>query len=86
MTEQAFIPFARPDIGEDEIAAVAHAMRSGWVTTGPETRAFEQEFADYLGGGVQAIAVNSATAGLHLALACRIDGLRRSVPARGRPA
>lgn len=39
MTEQAFIPFARPDIGEDEIAAVAHAMRSGWVTTGPETRA-----------------------------------------------
>ena len=68
MTEQAFIPFARPDIGEDEIAAVAHAMRSGWVTTGPETRAFEQEFADYLGGGVQAIAVNSATAGLHLAL------------------
>ena len=68
MTEQAFIPFARPDIGEDEIAAVAHAMRSGWVTTGPQTRAFEQEFADYLGGGVQAIAVNSATAGLHLAL------------------
>ena len=55
MTEQAFIPFARPDIGEDEIAAVAHAMRSGWVTTGPETRAFEQEFADYLGGGVQAV-------------------------------
>ncbi|MDO5654406.1 MAG: DegT/DnrJ/EryC1/StrS family aminotransferase [Brachymonas sp.] len=69
MTEQAFIPFARPDIGEEEIAAVAHAMRSGWVTTGPETRAFEQEFADYLGGnGLHAIAVNSATSGLHLAL------------------
>ena len=67
-TNTAFIPFARPDIGEEEIAAVAHAMRSGWVTTGPETKAFEQEFADYLGGGVQAIAVNSATAGLHLAL------------------
>ena len=64
----AFIPFARPDIGEAEIDAVARAMRSGWVTTGPETRAFEQEFAAYLGGGVQAIAVNSATAGLHLAL------------------
>ncbi len=63
-----FIPFARPDIGEAEIDAVARAMRSGWVTTGPETRAFEQEFAAYLGGGVQAIAVNSATAGLHLAL------------------
>ena len=63
-----FIPFARPDIGDAEIDAVARAMRSGWVTTGPETRAFEQEFAAYLGGGVQAIAVNSATAGLHLAL------------------
>lgn len=68
MTEPAFIPFARPDIGEEEIAAVAHAMRSGWVTTGPETKAFEQEFAAYLGGGVEAIAVNSATAGLHLTL------------------
>ncbi|MEZ5608236.1 MAG: DegT/DnrJ/EryC1/StrS family aminotransferase [Burkholderiaceae bacterium] len=63
-----FIPFARPDIGEAEIDAVARALRSGWVTTGPETRAFEQEFAAYLGGGVHAIAVNSATAGLHLAL------------------
>ena len=68
MTEKFFLPFARPDIGEAEIAAVARAMRSGWVTTGPETKAFEQEFAAYLGGGVQAIAVNSATAGLHLAL------------------
>ena len=64
----SFIPFARPDIGEEEINAVSHAMRSGWVTTGPETRAFEQEFADFIGGDVQAIAVNSATAGLHLAL------------------
>lgn len=63
-----FIPFARPDIGEAEIAAVSHAMRSGWVTTGPETKAFEQEFAAYLGGGLEAVAVNSATAGLHLAL------------------
>lgn len=63
-----FIPYSRPDIGEDEIEAVARAMRSGWVTTGPETRAFEQEFASYMGAGVQAIAVNSATAGLHLAL------------------
>ena len=68
MNTSAFIPFARPDIGEEEIAAVAHAMRSGWVTTGPETRAFEQEFGDFLGGGMQGIAVNSATAGLHLAL------------------
>ncbi|WP_293224573.1 DegT/DnrJ/EryC1/StrS aminotransferase family protein [Ottowia sp.] len=64
----AFIPFARPDITEAEVDAVARALRSGWVTTGPETRAFEQEFAAYLGGGLHAVAVNSATAGLHLAL------------------
>ncbi|MDR2011515.1 MAG: DegT/DnrJ/EryC1/StrS family aminotransferase [Rhodanobacter sp.] len=68
MPAPEFIPFARPDIGQAEIDAVAHALRSGWVTTGPEARAFEQEFAAYLGGGVQAVAVNSATAGLHLAL------------------
>ncbi|MCB1253606.1 MAG: aminotransferase class I/II-fold pyridoxal phosphate-dependent enzyme, partial [Austwickia sp.] len=62
-----------PDIGEEEIQAVVEAMRSGWLTTGPAAAAFEREFADYLGGGVTAIAVNSATAGLHLALdACGI--------------
>jgi dTDP-4-amino-4,6-dideoxygalactose transaminase len=63
-----FIPFALPDIGEEEIAAVTDALRSGWVTTGPKTRQFEQDFSEYLGGGVESIAVNSATAGLHLAL------------------
>jgi dTDP-4-amino-4,6-dideoxygalactose transaminase len=63
-----FVPFARPDITDAEVDAVARAMRSGWVTTGPETKAFEQEFVAYLGGGLHAIAVNSATAGLHLAL------------------
>jgi dTDP-4-amino-4,6-dideoxygalactose transaminase len=72
MTEPAFIPFARPDIGQAEIDAVARVLRSGWVTTGPETRAFEQELAAFLAGGnaddLHAIAVNSATAGLHLAL------------------
>lgn len=64
----AFIPFALPDIGEDEIGEVIDAMRSGWITTGPKTRQFEQDFAKYIGDDVQAIAVNSATAGLHLAL------------------
>jgi dTDP-4-amino-4,6-dideoxygalactose transaminase len=64
----AFLPFALPDIGDEEIAAVVDCLRSGWVTTGPRTRAFEHAFAAYLGGAVQAIAVNSATAGLHLAL------------------
>ena len=63
-----FLPFALPDIGEEEIEAVAEAMRSGWLTTGPQAAAFEQEFADFLGGDVHAVAVNSATAGLHLAL------------------
>ncbi len=64
----AFLPFALPDIGDEEIAAVVNCMRSGWVTTGPKARQFELEFAAYLGGGVDAMAVNSATAGLHLAL------------------
>lgn len=63
-----FLPFALPEIGEEEIAAVAEALRSGWVTTGPKARQFENDFAAFLGGGVEAIAVNSATAGLHLGL------------------
>ncbi len=63
-----FLPFALPDIGEDEIAEVEDTMRSGWLTTGPKTRQFEQEFAAFAGSDVEAMAVNSATAGLHLAL------------------
>ncbi|MBS0442419.1 MAG: DegT/DnrJ/EryC1/StrS family aminotransferase [Proteobacteria bacterium] len=63
-----FLPFALPDIGDEEIAAVTEALRSGWVTTGPKTKQFEQAFSEYLGGGVESITVNSATAGLHLAL------------------
>jgi dTDP-4-amino-4,6-dideoxygalactose transaminase len=63
-----FLPFALPDIGEDEIAEVVAVLRSGWITTGPKARQFEADFAQYLGGEVEAIAVNSATAGLHLAL------------------
>jgi dTDP-4-amino-4,6-dideoxygalactose transaminase len=69
-TAPAFLPFALPDIGEEEIAAVVACLRSGWVTTGPATRQFEQEFRTYLGGEVDTISVNSATAGLHLALEC----------------
>jgi dTDP-4-amino-4,6-dideoxygalactose transaminase len=63
-----FLPFALPDIDDAEIDAVVACLRSGWVTTGPATRQFEQDFKDYLGGEVETISVNSATAGLHLAL------------------
>ncbi|GGY00238.1 DegT/DnrJ/EryC1/StrS family aminotransferase [Vogesella alkaliphila] len=68
MAEQKFLPFALPDIGDDEINEVVDALRSGWVTTGPKTKQFEADFAAFIGDGVEAIAVNSATAGLHLAL------------------
>ena len=71
--QDKFLPFALPDIGDEEINEVVNTLRSGWVTTGPKTKIFEQKFAQYIGGGVEAIAVNSATAGLHLALeACGI--------------
>ena len=63
-----FLPFALPEIGEEEIAEVVDSLRSGWITTGPKVRKFEENFVEYLGGGCYAIAVNSATAGLHLAL------------------
>jgi len=67
----SFLPFALPDIGEEEIAEVVRTLRAGWLTTGPKTKQFEEEFGQYLGPGqpdLEAIAVNSATAGLHLAL------------------
>lgn len=78
MSTEPFLPFALPEIGEEEIQEVANCLRSGWLTTGPKTRQFETDFEVMLNtasGGVdagkqpvQAIAVNSATAGLHLAL------------------
>lgn len=76
----SFLPFSMPDIGEEEIAEAVGSLRSGWLTTGPKTQIFEKEFAHFLRAreeaGVetespaplQALAVNSATAGLHLAL------------------
>ena len=66
---QPFLPFALPDIGEDEIAEVVDTLRNGWITTGPKARRFELAFAEFLGDpALQCVAVNSATAGLHLAL------------------
>lgn len=65
---ESFLPFALPDIGDEEINAVTESLRSGWVTAGPATKQFEKDFEDFIGNEVEAIAVNSATAGLHLAL------------------
>jgi dTDP-4-amino-4,6-dideoxygalactose transaminase len=62
-----FLPYHLPSIGEDEIAAVVDTLRSGWLTTGPKTRQFEAAFAASV-GAEHAIAVNSCTAALHLAL------------------
>ena len=63
----AMLPFSPPDIGEEEIEEVVDTLRSGWITTGPKTARFEQDFSRYVGVR-HAIALNSATAGLHLAL------------------
>jgi dTDP-4-amino-4,6-dideoxygalactose transaminase len=62
-----FLPFALPDTDQTEIDEVAAAIASGWITTGPRTRRFESEFAAYLGVR-HAVAVNSCTAAMHLAL------------------
>jgi len=62
-----FLPFALPSLGREEEEAVLKVLRSGWLTTGKETRAFEEEFAARVGSSY-ALALNSATAGLHLSL------------------
>ncbi|UCD37833.1 MAG: DegT/DnrJ/EryC1/StrS aminotransferase family protein, partial [Fidelibacterota bacterium] len=68
MTQRDFLPYALPSIGEEEIAEVVDSLRSGWITTGPKVKLFESEFADYV-KAKHTIAVNSCTAGLHIALA-----------------
>ncbi|MCW2275174.1 aminotransferase class I/II-fold pyridoxal phosphate-dependent enzyme [Rhodoblastus acidophilus] len=61
------VPFFRPLIGNSEIEAAVAVLRSGWLTTGHKCQEFEKAFSAFLGDGVEAVAVNSATAGLHLA-------------------
>ena len=61
------LPFALPDIAEEEISEVVDTLRSQWITSGPKVAAFEREFAKYV-GSEHAVAVNSGTSGLHLAL------------------
>jgi dTDP-4-amino-4,6-dideoxygalactose transaminase len=69
MSSLPFLPFAAPEIGDEEIAEVVDTLKSGWVTTGPKAKRFEDDFAAFLGDStLHCIAVNSATAGLHLAL------------------
>lgn len=63
-----FIPFSPPLIEQDEIDEVVDTLKSDWITTGPKTRRFEAEFAERVGAPA-ALALNSCTAGLHLALA-----------------
>src|ERR1700730_8861354 len=73
VTGRQSMPCCRLAIGDEEIEAVVAVLRSGWLTTGPIARDFEQMFARFIGTGVEALAVSSATAGLHLAAeACGI--------------
>src|SRR5882724_9216284 len=67
MNDASFIPFHRPSLGPEETEAVQSVLASGWLTTGPITVEFEREFSAYL-GCKHALAVNSATAALQLAL------------------
>lgn len=63
----SFIPFSRPVLDEEEVQEVVDTLRSGWLTTGPKVAQFEKDFSSFI-GCKYALAVNSATAGLHLAL------------------
>ncbi|MDD4862340.1 MAG: aminotransferase class I/II-fold pyridoxal phosphate-dependent enzyme, partial [Smithellaceae bacterium] len=62
-----FLPFSRPSIGDSEINSVVACLKSGWITTGALCKEFEDKFCGLTGAG-QAIALNSATAGMHLML------------------
>jgi dTDP-4-amino-4,6-dideoxygalactose transaminase len=62
-----FLPFSTPTIDDDEINEVVDSLRSGWITTGPKVKRFEEDFRAYVGASY-AIPLSSATAGLHLAM------------------
>lgn len=64
----SYISFYKPEIGQEEITEVTNCLLSGWLTTGSRCKQFEEDFAKYMGVGKFAIAVNSCTAALHLAL------------------
>ncbi len=62
-----YLPFALPDIDDAELEEIRESLLSGWLTTGPKTRQFEAAFAEAVGAR-HAVAVNSCTAAMHLAL------------------
>lgn len=64
---EKFLVFGQPVLGEEEINEIVATLRSGWIGTGPRTKRFEERFCEYI-GCTHALAVNSCTAGLHLAL------------------
>ena len=68
VTRDNFLPFARPLIEQEDIEEVVDTLNSDWLTTGPKTHLFEEEFAKYI-GCKYAVAVNSCTAALHISLA-----------------
>lgn len=67
VAREKYLPFALPSIGDDEIAEVVDSLRSGWITMGPKVKRFEAAFAEYV-GAPHALAMNSCTAGLQIAL------------------
>jgi dTDP-4-amino-4,6-dideoxygalactose transaminase len=69
MNRHGAIPFAAPDVTEEDVEAVARVLRSGWITSGGECAAFEVELADFLGGEIEVVAVSSCTAALEIAAA-----------------
>lgn len=64
---ETFLPFSAPVLGDEEINEVLDSLRSGWITTGPKVKRFEEEFKKYI-GSEYAVPLSSATAGLHLTL------------------
>lgn len=64
---ETFLPFSTPSLGDEEINEVVDSLRSGWITTGPKVKRFEDAFKAYVGAPF-AVPLSSATAGLHLTL------------------
>jgi len=67
MTELRRIPFSPPDISDEEINEVVDTLKSGWITTGPKTKLFEKQIAEYCNTS-KAVALNSATAAMEMTL------------------